>query len=413
MRNVIAIMTIVVCFMSEPVFAQLAMGHKVDFSLSWPVIEYKTKYSLAVGVHDQRPYIIKGEKYPIYAGTMRSRWGVPWDINTQSNKPLSDDVVSAVASGFMNVGIKTDTAPLLFSDQQTTVVKRLRNLGAERIVLINLREWKVDIWSRAGFFIDAQAIVYDKDGHEIASSYVCHRNVGSGDGSVESVISAAQSYLNMLLNDDKIKVALEAESTFSEVTEVGRDARFIAYNNGTVLDTKTNLMWASKDNGENINWNIAQYYCGTYRGGGFTDWRLPAIHELMELYDSNKMRPSKCANDCDLGVITTLINISCGYLWTSDKEQTGFRDGAYYINFNDGTQNIYPLNYYEYLRVLPVRTAKAPRHDLLEKYDAGIKKGSFERSRAQRLRELKKLKDDDLLTDEEYEKKRREIIDSM
>lgn len=31
--------------------------------------------------------------------------------------------------------------------------------------------------------------------------------------------------------------------------EKAKDGRFIAYDNGTVLDTKTNLMWASKDNG--------------------------------------------------------------------------------------------------------------------------------------------------------------------
>jgi len=35
--------------------------------------------------------------------------------------------------------------------------------------------------------------------------------------------------------------------------ETGRDGRFIAYSNGTVLDTRTNLMWAAKDNGSNIN----------------------------------------------------------------------------------------------------------------------------------------------------------------
>jgi len=36
--------------------------------------------------------------------------------------------------------------------------------------------------------------------------------------------------------------------------EIGKDGRFIAYDDGTVLDTRTNLMWAAKDNGSNINW---------------------------------------------------------------------------------------------------------------------------------------------------------------
>lgn len=40
----------------------------------------------------------------------------------------------------------------------------------------------------------------------------------------------------------------------------GRDDRFIAYDNGTVLDTSTNLMWASMDNGIDINWDNAKSY---------------------------------------------------------------------------------------------------------------------------------------------------------
>ena len=36
---------------------------------------------------------------------------------------------------------------------------------------------------------------------------------------------------------------------------IKRDRRFIAYDDGTVQDTKTNLMWAANDNGSNINWN--------------------------------------------------------------------------------------------------------------------------------------------------------------
>lgn len=37
----------------------------------------------------------------------------------------------------------------------------------------------------------------------------------------------------------------------STAGETGKDGRFIAYDNGTVLDTQTNLMWPVKDNGTN------------------------------------------------------------------------------------------------------------------------------------------------------------------
>jgi hypothetical protein len=63
--------------------------------------------------------------------------------------------------------------------------------------------------------------------------------------------------------------------SISGASEIGRDGRFIAYDNGTVLDTKTNLMWAAKDNGSDINWSNAKSYCENYRGGGYKDWRMP------------------------------------------------------------------------------------------------------------------------------------------
>jgi uncharacterized caspase-like protein len=63
----------------------------------------------------------------------------------------------------------------------------------------------------------------------------------------------------------------------STANEIRRDGRFIAYDNGTVMDTLTNLMWAAKDNGSDINWTDAKSYCENYRGGGYADWRMPTL----------------------------------------------------------------------------------------------------------------------------------------
>src|SRR5271157_3219985 len=70
--------------------------------------------------------------------------------------------------------------------------------------------------------------------------------------------------------------------------ETARDGRFIAYDNGTVLDTWTNLMWAAHDNASNINQYNAKSYCENYRGGGYTDWRMPTQNELAGLFDAGK-----------------------------------------------------------------------------------------------------------------------------
>ena len=54
-------------------------------------------------------------------------------------------------------------------------------------------------------------------------------------------------------------------------TSLHRKVRFIVFDNQTVLDTQTALMWASRDNGRDINWNNEKRYCENYQGGGYTD----------------------------------------------------------------------------------------------------------------------------------------------
>jgi hypothetical protein len=138
----------------------------------------------------------------------------------------------------------------------------------------------------------------------------------------------------------------------SSPRETGRDGRFIAYDNGTVLDSRTGLMWASKDNGGNINWRDAKNYCVNYRGGGYTDWRMPMQNELAELYDDSK---SYTATKLDYKVhLTELIKLSTSYSWAS--ETRGSEAASFF--FQDGQGYWENPSYIKGRRVLPVRSAK-------------------------------------------------------
>ena len=132
--------------------------------------------------------------------------------------------------------------------------------------------------------------------------------------------------------------------------ETGRDGRFIAYDNGTVLDTKTNLMWAAKDNGRDISFSDARSYCQNYRGGGYTDWRMPTLDELAGLYDRSKTYKSECGEEH----LTKLIRISCDLVLASEtrgSEAAGFEFfGGKRMWLNQST-NLFQ-------RALPVRLAK-------------------------------------------------------
>lgn len=76
-------------------------------------------------------------------------------------------------------------------------------------------------------------------------------------------------------------------SALINAKEIAKDGRFIAYDNGTVVDTSTQLMWAAKAS-KDLSWEAAKKYCGNYRLGGHTDWRLPTGGELGELHEDPK-----------------------------------------------------------------------------------------------------------------------------
>ena len=159
-------------------------------------------------------------------------------------------------------------------------------------------------------------------------------------------IIATLSLISMLF---VISVCIaRAQSSLYTARETGRDGRFIAYNNGMVLDTRTNLMWAADDNGINIDWYNAKSYCESYRGGGYTDWRMPRQDELAGLYDAAKTYESNCGYDVYL---TALIHLSCSALWASETQGAA----AAAFRFRDGERGWAPQSGSGTLRALPVR----------------------------------------------------------
>lgn len=100
--------------------------------------------------------------------------------------------------------------------------------------------------------------------------------------------------------------------------EIARDGSFIAYANGTVLDTKTNLIWADTDAGASpFNHSDAKSYCEGYRGGGHTDWRMPTVDELETLYNENLSNQHGYH-------ITRLINVGVDIIWADHVVGAGW-----------------------------------------------------------------------------------------
>ncbi|MCF8057020.1 MAG: DUF1566 domain-containing protein [Desulfocapsa sp.] len=129
------------------------------------------------------------------------------------------------------------------------------------------------------------------------------------------------------------------------VAETSQGNRFVASEDNTVLDTTTGLMWATKDNGIDIDWDAAKSYCENYSAGGHADWRLPTLKELGTIYDSTSQKQFKSVAP---------ITLSACCPWSSDVQ----RKRARTIFFMSGEVNKFPKKLSSGFRALPVRKAQ-------------------------------------------------------
>ncbi|TSA48047.1 MAG: DUF1566 domain-containing protein [Deltaproteobacteria bacterium] len=145
--------------------------------------------------------------------------------------------------------------------------------------------------------------------------------------------------------------AIEKEARKRARTEIGKDGRFIAYDDGTVMDTQSGLMWAAKSSDTGFifgtRWHQARSYCENFRGGAYTDWRMPTLNELANLYD-------RSVNGHNGYHLTTMITLTYRGVFSSDTRGS---DGAGF-DFKDGRRYWFPQSSPDYTRSLPVRSGK-------------------------------------------------------
>jgi hypothetical protein len=103
--------------------------------------------------------------------------------------------------------------------------------------------------------------------------------------------------------------------------------RFEAVADG-VKDHDHNLVWASADNGADIDWGDAQHHC-TAKGSG---WALPSVAQLQALYDASGTLTQSCGSNW-ICKVTPLIRLSRPVFWGSEPNGSS---EAWYVFLPDG-----------------------------------------------------------------------------
>lgn len=99
-------------------------------------------------------------------------------------------------------------------------------------------------------------------------------------------------------------------------------ARSYARSGDIVIDNVTKLQWQDDTDAKTVlkTWEDAKTYCSGLTLGGYSDWRLPSIQELLSIADLGKYNPA---------IDSTFQNVSSNGYWSSTST-------AWYVGFDDG-----------------------------------------------------------------------------
>ncbi|HID70422.1 MAG TPA: DUF1566 domain-containing protein [Desulfobacterales bacterium] len=186
-------------------------------------------------------------------------------------------------------------------------------------------------------------------------------------------------------------MTLSACAQFNEVDK----ERFQINGDNTVQDKQTELMWAAIDNRESVTWMEAEKYCNNYRGGGFDDWRLPKKSELAALIEANIQTEGK------------VLGISSNLIWAAETDESkgaacDFKHkGCFWM------EKVISIS----LHALPVRDTKVTESAAAT--SASPVEAIKPQSPKQRLQIIDSLHKQQLITTEEYERKKAAILNEL
>jgi hypothetical protein len=115
---------------------------------------------------------------------------------------------------------------------------------------------------------------------------------------------------------------------------------------GYWVDPITGLMWAAKDNGEDVNWHEAMHYCRDLRSAGFSDWKLATIDELEGIYERNAKSRGEIPRWGNIDDHFYTFDVK-GKIFLTGDPWSGVQiddgrgkpsENAWFLNFNEGSR---------------------------------------------------------------------------
>ena len=121
------------------------------------------------------------------------------------------------------------------------------------------------------------------------------------------------------------------------------------YDQDTVTDLRTGLMWQRHTSEDRFNLEAAKKYAANLRLGGYEDWRVPTKDELLSIVDRTRANP---AIDTEV-----FPDTPSHWFWTVSPD-AGSSNSAWVVNFRSGNSYAFDVS-----SVSRVRCVRQPPRD--------------------------------------------------
>lgn len=188
-----------------------AVGNKYDYQQIDIALPIEGTGVLGLGVVESRDYIVSGDKEPDFIGLQRGGFGNPFDVTTDSGKPLVDDMSTSVANALARSGFTVEKLNLP-SREASDVAAAVKAGGYARNVILTVNEWKTDVMMRIKLVFDLELQIIDQQGKLLATNSLKGEEVIGGGGlessNAQIAASAFESKIGRLFNSPEVKAAL-------------------------------------------------------------------------------------------------------------------------------------------------------------------------------------------------------------
>ncbi len=122
---------------------------------------------VAVAVADRRPHVLDGETGPAFLGILRSTYGFPADMWTYGRTPLAEAMGTALVASLRAAGGRARGLDAAAPARPEDLAEGLA--PGERLLWVQLQEWKLDVWQQVTSHWDIVLSVHDATGRRLAS----------------------------------------------------------------------------------------------------------------------------------------------------------------------------------------------------------------------------------------------------